>query len=62
MENIIIQNEFTEEKNMKSIKRLLFATILVMVLSLTVISVSATDATLPVGIVSQNNEISGEVT
>ena len=46
---------------MKSIKRLLFVSILMIALALTVISASATDATLTVGVVSQENEIASEV-
>lgn len=45
---------------MKSIKKLIFAVAITIVLSLSVINVSATDATLTVGLVSQSNEISSE--
>lgn len=46
---------------MKSIKRLLFASILIIVLTVAVISVSATDATLTVGVTPQANEVATNI-
>jgi hypothetical protein len=45
---------------MKSIKRLIFASILMIALALVTMSVSATDATLTVGVVAQENSIATE--